>query len=822
MTQKLLLIAGVLLLSAFNLAAQNNAKITGQVKDAAGKPLNAATISLLRSADSSLVKAEVSDAGGNFEIIGVAAGSYFVTASHTSFQRINSNVFTVNAGDNFTVPAMTLTSGDKQLQGVTVTGTYKKPLIEVKADKTIFNVESSINATGSNAMELLQKSPGVVVDKDDNISMKGKNGVRIYIDGRMTQMDNKDLAAYLRSINSADIESIEMISNPSAKYDASGNAGIINIRLKKNKKYGLNGSVSAGLNMGKTAKTNNSLNLNYRNKKINLFGNYSNGWGDNESDINLYRIQGDSIYDQRGINNNGGWNNNIKAGIDVYANKQSTIGLVFTGNFNSAAYGTSKSLTYISPSNTKVIARTLDATNDIPSRNSNTNINFNYRYTDSTGREFSIDADYGKYNSVASSYQPNVYRQFPSRSIDQIKINGNNTPVDINIATAKFDYERPWLKGKLGFGAKYSNVKTRNTFDFFDIENDIKFFNDSLSNKFAYTENVNALYVNYNRQLNPKWTVQAGVRMENTSSRGLLESGKTTRNDNDVKRNYTDFFPSAALTFNASQKHSFNLTYSRRIDRPGYQDLNPFENRLDELTYQKGNAFLKPQYTNSFELTHTFMYQFNTTIGYSRITDFFSQIIDTALKTRAFITQRNLASQNIYSINLSIPYQFTKWWSIFLNVNGYHSAYKATFEDGKKINLSVNSLSLYGQQTFTFKKGFSGEISGWYSAPSIWGGTFRSSAMGGLDLGVQQQLFNGQGSVKISYTDLFRTMRWRGISDFGGSYIDARGGWESQQLRLNFTYRFGNKQVSAARQRNRGNEDENKRIKSGSGGLGGN
>ncbi len=820
MKQKLLLIAGVILLSAFNLKAQSTAKITGKINDASGNGLARVTVSLFRASDSSLVKAEVTNALGIYEIEQLKADRYFIAATYTGFQKGNTPVFTVKDGENFTLEALSLQPGNAQLQAVTVKSSYKKPLIEVKADKTVFNVESSINATGSNAMELLQKSPGVVVDKDDNISMKGKNGVRIYIDGRMTQMDNKDLASYLRSINSADIESIEMISNPSAKYDASGNAGIINIKLKKNKKYGLNGSVSAGLNVGETPKTNGSVNLNYRNKKVNLFSNYSNNWGDNKNYMNLYRIQGDSIYDQKGTNTNGGWGHNVKAGVDVYANAENTLGFIFTGNFNDNT-SPSSSFTRISPKSTGILARTLDATNNIPSNNSNTNYNFNYRFADTAGREFNIDADYGRFSGRSNSYQPNIYK-LPNGVIDQIKINANNTPVNINIFTAKFDYERPWLKGKLGFGAKYSDVKTNNTFDFYDVESGIKFFNDSLSNKFAYKEKVKAAYINYNRQLNMKWTVQAGLRMESTVSRGTLEAGETTTGDNDVKREYTDFFPSGAISFNASQKHAFNLTYSRRIDRPGYQDLNPFENRLDELTYQKGNAFLKPQYTNSFELTHTFLYRFNTTIGYSRIKDFSTQIIDTTLKTRAFITQKNLASQEIYSINFALPFQITKWWSMFMNINAFHSQYKATFEDGKTINQGVNSMSLYGQHGFTFKDGFSAEISGWYSAPTIWGGTFRSKAMGGLDIGFQKQLFNNKGSIKLSYTDLLRTMRWRGISDFGGSYIDASGRWESQQLRMNFTYRFGNNQVKAARQRNRGNEDESKRIKTGGGGIGGN
>lgn len=816
MKQKLLLIASVFLLSAFSLTAQNNARITGQVKDDKGNPLSKISVSLYR-ADSSFVKAEVSDEEGRYEFVGVKPASYFIMASAAGKQTTGTAVFTVKDGETATPATIAMKIADKELTGVTVTGSYKKPMIEVKADKTIFNVESSINATGSNAMELLQKSPGVVVDKDDNISMKGKNGVRVYIDGRMTQMDNKDLASYLRSINSVDIESIEMISNPSAKYDASGNAGIINIRLKKNKKYGLNGTFSTGLNVGKTPKTNNSLSLNYRNKKVNLFSNYSNGWGDNENVMNLYRIQADSIYDQKGVNIDGGWNHNVKAGIDIYANKENTIGFVATGNFKDG-YFASNSRTPISSNITGVSDKILLATNRINMNNNNLNFNFNYRYADSTGHEFNLDADYGRFRGKANSFQPNYYLQPGTEYLLYSQIYTNNTPTDINIYTAKLDYEKPWLKGKLGLGAKYSNVKTDNTFDFFDVIAGTSVRNTNRSNNFKYTENVNAAYVNYNRQFNERWSIQAGLRMENTSSKGVLESA-TNQSDKEVIRNYTDFFPSGAITFNANPKHAFNLTYSRRIDRPGYQDLNPFENKLDELTYQKGNAFLKPQYTNSVELTHTFLYRFNTTIGYSHISDYSTQIIDTTEKTRAFITQKNLASQDIYSINLALPFQITKWWSLFTNINAFHTRFKASFDDGKKINLSVTSASLFMQQAFTFKDGFSAELSGFYSSPTIWGGTFETKAMGGLDVGVQKQIFNNKGTIKFSYTDLLRTMRWAGKSNFA-NFMDANGRWESQQLRMNFTYRFGNNQVKAARQRKSGNEDESKRIKSGGGGFG--
>jgi iron complex outermembrane recepter protein len=263
---KIILLTCVL---AYSATAQQTAKITGTVTDGTGKFLSSVTVGLLKAKDSSLIKAAATSTNGTYEFI-EAVDSFLLSYSSAGFATQYSAIYKA-AASTTPLPTVMLVPTEKKLQGVTVVS--KKPMIEVKADKTVFNVEASINATGSNALELLQKSPGVLVDNNDNISMKGKTGVRVYIDGKMTQLDTKDLAAYLKSINSNDIEAIEMISNPSAKYDASGNAGIINIRLKKNKKFGTNGSVNVGLVQGVTPKANGSVNLNYRNKKVNVFGN---------------------------------------------------------------------------------------------------------------------------------------------------------------------------------------------------------------------------------------------------------------------------------------------------------------------------------------------------------------------------------------------------------------------------------------------------------------------------------------------------------------------------------------------------------------------
>lgn len=788
--------------------AQSGITVSGSVKDNAGKGLQAVSVSLLQAKDSSLVKADITDTDGKYQISSARTGKFLLSYNLIGYEVNYSESFTLQDGQNLQAPAASLIAVAKKLQDVTVVS--RKPLIEIKADKTVFNVENSINATGSNALELLQKSPGIQVDNNDNISMKGKTGVKIYIDGKPTQMNSKDLAAYLKGINSNDVEAIEMISNPSAKYDASGNAGIINIRLKKNRKFGTNGSVSAGFTQGITPKSNGSVNLNYRDKYINLFSNVSGNIGRYENDLSLYRIQRDSIYDQHSTNANYNKNLNLKAGADYFINSKSTLGALVTSSFGNSEW-TSNSITgvYYQPGNQFV--KSLKAANSIPGSRTNVNANLNYRYADTSGLEINVDADYGLFRGVGRSYQPNNYLDQNGALLHQV-INRNYTPTDIDIYTSKIDIEQNKWKGKLGYGAKFSYVKTINTFDFFNDVNGAPVKQLSRSNSFAYTENVNAAYINYQRKFNDKWSIQTGLRAEQTNSKGeLTRADGIVQADNTVKRNYINLFPSAAITWTVNQKNTLNLTYSRRIDRPSYQDLNPFENKLDELTYEKGNAFLRPQYTNNIELTHTFKSAINTTVGYSHVKDYATQITDTA-GNATFLQQQNLATQQIISFSIGSPLPIAKWWNGYANVWYNYQIFNGKV-GSKEVHTEIPLYGAYLQQTFTLGKDWSAELSGWFSGPSIWGATWKTKSQGGIDIGFQKQLMQKKATIKVTATDIFHTNPWRSLSDFGGLYIKGRGAWESQTVRVNFTYRFGSNQVKAARQRQTGLESESKRIK---------
>lgn len=805
-----------LLLFIASLAALGSkAQVSGTAKDDKGAAVNNATISLLKANDSSTVKFAVTKENGSYSFTAVEAGQYLVKASYVGYQPAYSSSFTVN-GAAVTVPGITLDKLSASMKAVTVTA--QKQVVEVKADKMVVNVEGTINAVGSDALDLLRKSPGVLVDKDDNLSVSGKNGVQVYVDGKPTPLSGSDLANYLKTLNSSQIEAIEIIANPGARYEAAGNAGIINIRLKKNKTIGTNGSANAGWNIGTYAKYNAGVNLNYRNKHVNIFGSYNYNKGLNEVRVNINRTVADSLFNQNSRVVMDNESHNYKAGMDYFIDKKNTIGVVVNGTIGDPSTS-NKSRTPISYIPTGTVNRILVADNTSEGKRNNVNFNLNYTYTGTNGKSLAVNADHGTFNINNDQYQPNVYYNTNGDKMSSV-IYRMLSPTDININSIKTDWEQPFAKGTLGIGGKAAFVKTDNDFQRYNVYSTGQVLDRDRSNIFKYKEDIAAAYVNYNRAFKGI-TIQAGLRMENTTSEGTSNGQKAGTSGYEpytatFKRNYTDFFPSAAVTFNKNPMNQYSITYSRRIDRPNYQDLNPFEFKLDEYTFQKGNINLRPQYTNSIGITNTYKYKLTTTLNYSHVKDLFTQVFDTAEVSKAFISKRNLATQDIVSLNISYPYRY-KAYSLFVNANSFYTSYHANFGEGRNIDVNAAGLSLYAQNSVKFAKTWTAELTGFYNAPTVYQGTIKAKGLWSIDMGLQKQVLNGKGTIKGSVSDVLHTLKFHGISDFAGQRSDFTANWESRQAKLNFVYRFGSNQVKAARQRTTGADDEMKRTQTSGG-----
>ncbi|MBC7571418.1 MAG: TonB-dependent receptor [Spirosoma sp.] len=803
-----------LLFIAATPAFAQTAVISGTAVSASGQVIPFATAALRLATDSSLVKAAVAGADGAFVFAGLRTGSYQIGLTGVGYAAWTSKIVTLTDGQTAVLPPAVLTETAQSLAEVSVKAT--KPLVEVLPDKLVLNVQSSITALGSSAIELLQKAPGVLIDPNDNIILQGKNGVRVFIDGKPSPLGPADLAIYLRTLQATDIDAIEIITQPSARFDAQGNAGIINIRLKKNKNFGTNGSATLGLAMGKYyPKYNGSVSLNNRTKKTNLFATYSQRNARDWSFINLYREQSGQFFDQRSETTTWSAAHNARLGADWFLNRFSTLGVLLDGTFRDAT-GSTLGRTPIGTLPDRTATQLLIANNSNTSNRVNGNANLNYRFADTSGHELTVDADLGSFRSTGSNYQPNRYVNPETNALLLERNYRMNTATDITLRTLKADYSQPLWGGKLSAGFKLSSVQTDNAFDFYDVQNGQDVLNRNQTNRFVYTENVNAGYGSFEKTKG-KWQTQIGLRLEHTHSDGQLIGAIEQTADSRVTRRYLNAFPSAGLTWNRNESNTFSLNYSRRIDRPTYESLNPFESKLDELTYQKGNAFLRPQYTNTWQLSHTYKYKLTTSLSYSDTQDYFTSITDTVAtapgeRPRNFITTRNLASQQVVSLAVSYPFNIAKWWNVYLNVSAYHSANRANFGDGKTIGLAANVLSLYAQQTITLPGAWRLEVSGYYTSPSIWGGTFQNRRYWGSTVGLQRKVLRERGSVVLTVSDPFNSQRWRGISQFGGLYMDASGGYESRQVRLNVTYNFGSKQIKAARQRKTGLEDEKNRI----------
>ncbi len=792
-----------ILLILFSFPFLRGQSISGKLFNGEAEPLPFATILLNDAKDSVLVKATTSNENGFFELKGLSLGTYRLAISSIGFASYKKTVELY--GENLELGRIVMASETQNLEEVTVVA--EKPMVQVLADKTVFNVANTINATGTSAFELLRKAPGIVIDNNGGVIVEGKAGVQFYIDGKPSILQGEDLINYLESLQATDIEALEIITQPSSKYDAAGNAGIINIKFKKDKSLGTNGSIASGITIGNFKRYNTSISFNSRGKQGNLYGTYSNRFGKSANFLNLFRRQGATEFDAKTKSVLDKNSNNVKLGYDFYASTKSTFGAIFNGNFNNS-FDESDSRTPIRPIRATMNDSVLVANNRSSFKSYNVNTNVNYRYTDTLGYTVNVDLDYGKYKSDRDAFQPNFYFDGSETEIIDEQITRQDTPINIDILTAKIDYEQNFWKGKLGLGAKFSFVTTTNTFDFFNIINQQESLDVSQSNQFEYDEQINAAYFNYNRKWE-KWNVQFGLRMENTISDGNLISGQDAE-ANRVKRNYVDLFPSGGLTYQYNRKNQFALTYSKRIQRPNYQSLNPFEYKIDELSFSKGNPFLQPQYTNNLKFSHTYNYRLTTSLSYSYISDFFARVTVAEGDSRNFITTRNVANQQIINLGVSYPGKINNWWRIFISVNAYQSKYNPTSPDF--LAVTQETLSLYAQNTFSLPTAIQMELSGWYNSPSIWGGTYRSSALGSLNLAFQRKFFADRLTAQLSFNDLLYTSPWSGTTQFGELFIDGSGGVDSRQVAFSLNYNFGRNEIKKARKRKTGLEDEKGRI----------
>ncbi|MBV8252479.1 MAG: TonB-dependent receptor [Chitinophaga sp.] len=820
-TFKAIMLTTSVICAALSSHAQNNTKVTGQVMQAGDKPVEFATVTLLKASDSSLVKGAIADMNGKYEFENIKQGKYIIAAAFVGMNKVYSNSFDLKAA-SFAAAPLVLTANAKNLKAVDVTA--RRPFIEQKVDRLVVNVESSIATSGGTAMEALEKSPNITVDKDGNISMKGKSGVIILIDGKQTNMSSADVAEMLKSMPATSMDQIELISNPSAKYDAAGNAGVINLKLKKNTNFGTNGNVTVGGTMATWPMYNASLNLNHRSSKFNVFGSLNNTYRHTKQFLNVDRTRqenkGTQLFDQSNVTVNESRYLSGRIGADYFINKNNTVGVLvdLTNRDWEAMNNSATKMGYGA-----IVDSILNTSSGNLSRWKKGGYNVNYRgILDTTGKELNIDLDYAKNGDNRPSTIYALTTDALGKQIFSTDTSRNIPHSDITIKTAKVDYVQPLKnQARLELGLKSSFVTSDNDARFDSLRSGSWIADTMRSNHFIYKENVNAAYVNFSKQFT-KLQVQVGLRAEQTNVSGTSTSLRKSQQEaikNDTS--YFNLFPSAAMTYKLNKSNSLGLSYSRRIQRPSYEDLNPFEFYIDRYTKTAGNPSLKPQYSNNFELSHTFKDFLITTVGYIHTKDMMMRILEadrdpaTGDTTVLRYKYMNVAKSDNVSLSIAAPMPITKWWNSYTTMSVYYNAYQAYVNDN---HVNMNAVGYFGRtaQTFTLSKTLTAEAVVFYLSPQISDNElFRMKSMWSLDLGVQQKVLKSKGTIKLNVTDLFRTQYFRGSFENAGMYTAIRNTWDSRQVRVSFNYRFGNTNVKAARDHKTGLQDEQSRVKGG-------
>jgi len=805
-----------LVLTVASLANAQRGMISTTVMLTSKNPAGNATAELLKAADSSLVKTAITDENGKAFFDNIDLGYYLIRVSAVNMSVQYSARFELSASKpKAEVPAVILAPVSKELAGVTVVS--RKPFIQKLSDRIVVNVDNSIISAGSSAMDVLERSPGINIDQNDAISLRGKAGVMIMIDGKPTPMTGSDLANYLKGLPSAAIERIDIITNPSARYDAAGNSGIIDIRMKKDQRFGLNGTATAGYGQGIYVKTNTGSTFNYRNKKLNLFGNYNYSYR-----IGLNHLLLDRNFYENGMYNGGDLKDNYskspnsahtsRFGMDFFPSKKTIIGFVVNGNFNHYRRNSDNSSIVINPLKQAVSTFSSIATNNDHADNYVANINFKHTF-DSTGKELTADADYGEYRSASLTRNATSYYQLDGSPLQPSYILDGNQKGKLILKTAKADYVNPFGKNaKWEAGIKTSFVSSDNDARFFDVsrgypENDV-----NKTNHFLYKEHNNAGYVNFSTVFK-KIDIQIGIRGEHTRVNTWQEMGNIS-----FDSSYFQLFPSAFFNYKLTEEQVLGVSVSRRIDRPGYSQLNPFLFLIDVTTYATVNPGLLPQITWAYELSYTIK-SWSVSFNYSHTVN--NQNIILARFREVFpnvpspdnVTVQipiNLSASDYFGLSIAAPIKIRKWWNMMNNGNLYFEKFNGNFS-GTVLNNGRPALDVRTNNTFSFKNGWTAEL----NASLNTGGQYGFMVLDpqwSLTTGVQKTILKNKGTVRFNITDIFWTNLPKAVVTFDNYIEKWRAYRETRVANISFTYRFGSNKIQASRRRTTASEEERQRA----------
>ena len=789
----------------FSATAQH--QISGTIKDGAdGSPVPFATAALLRP-DSTAITGMITGDDGKFVLLNVAAGEYILRLSfigyETAFRRVS-------------VPAQSdlgeISIAESAMRMEEVVVTAARPLIVSRADRYIVNVSGNMKSAGRDALDILRNAPGLLVDHQGAISVLGKN-VQVWIDGRPSQLSGEQLLEFLTSLQGSDIDRIEIITNPSSKYDSEGSGGIIDIRTVRGLDFGVNGTITVRYRQGQMDRQNIGVVTNWRREKFNVFGNYTvnrnNIWEKiNQTNV-LQTLDGNITLDQKSTvkTTDVALRHNLRTGIDYFINPKNTLGVIVNAYYTKGSQSNLKGLTNISPIYDGVSYSTAD--NIMSGGRDGMQVNMNYQSTfDKIGQQLNFDLDHARFYS--NPFMQTNNRYFDANNVmnvfEQMK---NINPQIIDVYSAKIDYVQPLSKNfQMEMGAKYNQSATSN-----DMKYEVFIGNDwqidpGRTNHFVYTEQISAAYINASQQLG-KISLQGGLRGEYTYALG---EQRTTDAVNDTS--YLNLFPTFFMNYQMSEKQTLGLSYSRRLSRPDFESLNPFEVAVDAYTFKVGNPYLTPAYTHNFQLSHmseAFMalFSYSNTTGLNMLVPF-----EDAATQRTGLTYKNFSkNQNISAMtNIFMP-TIAKIWTPDLLLQYTYLINTSDETSGKFVNKG-GMFTIQLENSFTITPSLDAWITGTYTSKVRYG-YYVGQPTGDLSIVIRQMLLNRKMSLILHVMDILNTSKDRLRAQYENVDYALVNYRDSRFAQLTLRYNFGSTTVKAARNRQTGVEDETTRAKTG-------
>ncbi|WP_247235671.1 outer membrane beta-barrel protein [Telluribacter sp. SYSU D00476] len=800
-----ILLLPLLILSSMTASSQ---AIRGEVKDEAGKPFPMANVLLLKAEDSTLVKGMVANDAGLYSMDKVPSGKYLLAATVVGYRKAYSAPFTISSTTaGHQLSPLTVLPDARQLHEVTVTA--QKPLFEQQIDRMVINVQSSITAAGSTALDVLERSPGIMVDRQNNaLLMNGKQGVMVMLNGKLSRLPMEAVMQMLGGMNAGNIEKIEIITTPPSGYDAEGNAGLINIVFKKNTNYGSNGTYTINIGYGRFERVGGSMNVNHRSEKINLFADYSGQMDHFLMFMNTDRSIREpvpivtTLSGKRDFRN---WMHNGRAGFDYTVGLKTTLSALataFSFRQDQLAFNHSQ-ITRNARPDTRMAIRDRELNHSW-----NYTGNLNIRHKLSSRQELNADLDYIYFfNNNPHSYQFSYDYIQENRQEVELLNNTKRTPGRLWVAKADYSLEAS-RKLKLESGVKSTFSRFENDIDAQRQTNEVWAEDPSLTMHVLMDETIHAAYANVSQQLTAKSKLQAGVRYEHT-----VTDLRTFSQQPLVYRNYGNWFPTLFFSQDLSKKSSLQFAFSRRITRPTFRDLAPFFTIFDPTSTIGGNDRLLPALSSNLQTTYRFRSNYLLTFEYTNTRNAIFWNIKILPEENRQITQRdNIARVHNYSVSLGFPLQIATWWQMQLNLQAVRQQGRTKLAE-EDINRSIQYGRINLTQTFRLPQYFTVEVNGFYQSRSL-NGILVRRPFGSLNIGVQKKLKEQAGTLRLSAEDVLWTQRMEFFSQDTSQGYSTNFNFmmTSRVVRLTYSRNFGNQNVKVNSKRSTGAEEERQRV----------